>query len=124
MGRWATTCNECTTRYTWKGSSFPVPPCPKCQPKKGNTADGQGKRTLNAADDDARKADVDEALEQCERIIEMTEDVPDPGIDFAIGTRETTEGIQDTIERTQRVTKNQQEALDNMESALGNWLRR
>lgn len=120
MGRWATTCKDCGLRHTWTGPQFPVPDCPKCKPQKNGQ--GKGKGTLNAADDSDRKFDLGEALEKCERIIEMTEEVPDPGIDFAIGVREQTEGIYDTIERTQRVTRHQKEALDNMESGLSRWL--
>lgn len=120
MGRWAVTCKECGLRHTWTGPQFPVPGCPKCKPAK---AKGKAEsNTLDASDID-QDQNIREAHEQCNRIIEMAEEVPDPGIDFAIGVAESTEGIRDTIQKTQRVTRNQQEALDNMEFGLTRWLK-
>lgn len=118
MARWAFTCRKCGHRYTYSGAMHPVPPCPKCHPAKP-AAKGN---SLDARDDDRRKSAVLEALEQCDRIAEMVEDLPDRAADFGIGVGEKTADIRLTIEQMQTVTSNQQDALDNMEAGVSRWL--
>jgi hypothetical protein len=116
MARWAFTCRICKHRYTYAGAMTPVPPCPKCHPEKPK------KNTLDARDDQRRKSAVEEALEQCDTIAAMCEEVPERGADFAIGVAEKAADIRLTIERMQVVTRFQQDALDNMEAGVSRWL--
>lgn len=62
------------------------------------------------------------AIEQCNRILGMCEEMPDAGYDFAQSVHEKTEDIATWIETHKSVTGKMQEALDNMESGLSNWL--
>ncbi len=66
--------------------------------------------------------DVQEALDQCERIDEMCDEMPDAGFDFADSVRERVSSIAKTIEKRDRVTNGQFAALCNMEAGIGNWL--
>ena len=115
--RWSVTCGQCQQKYFWVGEKKPVPDCPVCHPAKKT-------QTLDAADEQRRKYDVAAAIEQCERIVAMCEDLPEAGEDFGLSVSEKTSDIWKTIEATRRVTRGQQEALDNMEEGVNRWLHR
>lgn len=74
---------------------------------------------LDSTDGDG---DWETAMEQCDRIISMCEEVRERGEDFAFGVMERTESIKGWIEENKTVTSAQLEALDNMESGVGRWL--
>jgi len=66
--------------------------------------------------------DVGKTIEQAEKIIELTEDLPDKAMEFGESVADRCQGIAGTLEVSNRVTKAQQEALDNMEAAVRKWL--
>ena len=123
MGRWAWKCKACGHRYTWNSiSPHPIPPCPKCNWGKA-TKGKESPHSLDANDDERRQANIAAALEQCDTILSLCDDMPDRASDFAISVAEQCAEVRETIERMQRVTSNQQEALDNWEAGLNRWLR-
>lgn len=68
---------------------------------------------------------VEEAKEQCERIIDIAEnEMPDRGADFAESVAEKTRKILETIEAGDCVTRHQLTALENMEGGLRRWTER
>lgn len=66
---------------------------------------------------------VEDAKEQCERILEKAEEIPDAGYDFAESVSEKCSSILVYIEKFKRVTPQQREALSNMEYGVDRWLR-
>ena len=66
--------------------------------------------------------EVQNAIEQCERILEMCDEVPDRGEEFADGVRERTQSIFEWIEENRHVTDAQITALENMESGVSRWI--
>jgi hypothetical protein len=105
-GNWARVCITCRKRFTWEGRAFPIPPCPHCNGKKPEES-----------------TPWQDALKQCDTIIELLDDVPAEGEDFADSVREKTESIRDWIERNKEVTSKQQQALDNMQAGAERWQR-
>lgn len=61
------------------------------------------------------------AIEQCERIIDMTDELPEAGWDFGESVAEKCRDIWKNIEKHNRVTEGQQDALDNMEDGVSRW---
>ncbi len=57
-------------------------------------------------------------LEQCDRIIDAAEDVPDRCTDFALSVIEKVASIKEWAEKRGSVTEKQQQALDNMEEGI------
>lgn len=108
---WAFTCKTCGHRYKWSGAMLPVPPCPKCKPQK--------KRVQLDATTDV----VAEAVEQCERIISLCEEVPERGEEFALSVMDSVREVMETIQATRHVTERQKEALDNWEGGVRVWIR-
>jgi hypothetical protein len=70
------------------------------------------------------KPEVTDALEQCERIIEMCGEMPERGEDFATSVEEGCREVMETIQGMNHVTPDQQRALDNWEGGLSRWLDR
>lgn len=70
------------------------------------------------------RPEVKEALEQCERIIEMCGEMPERGEDFSTSVEEGCREVMATIESMNHVTADQQRALDNWEGGLSRWLDR
>lgn len=71
----------------------------------------------------AEASSADDAIEQANRIIEMTQDLPAPGWDFGESVAEKCRSFIETIENSRRVSPAQQQALDNMESGVQAWFR-
>ena len=69
------------------------------------------------------KPEVKEALEQCENILAMCEDVPERGEEFADSVAAGVCEVAEKIEEQNRVTPDQQRALDNWESGVSAWIR-
>ena len=67
--------------------------------------------------------DVREALEVCDEMESLAEEVPSAGEDFAFDVLEKMRSIRGTIERSKSVTVNQKIALENMCSGLARWIR-
>lgn len=66
--------------------------------------------------------DWEAAIEQCDRIFDKCEEVPERGEDFAYSVMEKVESIRESIEKSERVTQGQLTALENMESGVDRWL--
>lgn len=73
---------------------------------------------------DESKAIVDEALDQCDRIADLCEQVPERGEDFASSVLEKVESIRDWIEENDHVTEKQLKSLENMEAGVLRWVER
>lgn len=69
-----------------------------------------------------RPEDVREALELCESILSMCDEVPEGGEEFVCSIREKVESIQEFVDEKNRVSPAQLNALKNMESGVGRWL--
>jgi hypothetical protein len=67
--------------------------------------------------------DAESAIAQAISIMEMCEEVPSTGKEFAQSVADRTADIAANIERNMRVTPGQQDALDNMERGVQGWLR-
>jgi len=63
-------------------------------------------------------------LDQCERILEMVDELPDRAEDFAISVGEKVRDMAKWIEERTVVTDKQKEALDNMQRGCERWLKR
>lgn len=72
--------------------------------------------------EDCLSLEAEEAVEQAEHIIEMCDDVPDAGLEFAMSVAEKCTDIAEAIERMGKVTAAMQTALDNMEAGVSKWL--
>ena len=66
--------------------------------------------------------DWEDAVEQCDRVLEKLEDMPTAGQDFADSVREKVEGIRESILKFENATTGQYAALDNMEEATDKWI--
>jgi hypothetical protein len=64
----------------------------------------------------------DEALELCDEIEEMLQDLPDRAAAFAQSVGEKIEDMGRWIEENEHVTQNQIDALQNMKSGCEKWL--
>lgn len=64
-----------------------------------------------------------EALDQCDHILELCDEVPTKGEDFAESVREKVESIAEWIRENEHVTDAQKESLDNMERGVSRWIR-
>jgi hypothetical protein len=63
-----------------------------------------------------------DAIEQCDRILEKCDEVPEEGIDFAESIRGKVRSMRTWIWNNGHVTDKQQTSLDNMESGVDRWL--
>jgi len=63
-------------------------------------------------------------LDQCERILEMVDELPERAEDFAISVGEKVRDMAKWIEERTVVTEKQKEALDNMQRGCERWLKR
>lgn len=75
-----------------------------------------------ASEPEPQDTDWEDAIEQCNRIMEMCNEVPERGEDFAYSVQQKVQEISETIEESERVTEAQQIALDNMESGVSRWI--
>lgn len=78
------------------------------------------KSSLELPPDD--ELDWRDALEQCNRIAELCDDIPERGEEFADSVREKAENYASWIRKNKEVTRRMQEALDNMEAGVNRWL--
>lgn len=69
-------------------------------------------------------SDVKYALELCEAIDSMADDVPERGSDFADSVRDKAHDIAFSIEEKDFVTEGQINALENMHAGLQRWIDR
>jgi hypothetical protein len=94
-------------------------PAPATQPP----ATSKFGRNISPPDDSPeRGVRVRRAIELCDEIDEMANEVPEPGFDFAESVRERAKAIGETVERLGRVTDAQTQALLNMRDGLAAWL--
>lgn len=63
-------------------------------------------------------------LDQCARILEMVDELPERASDFGESVGEKVADMAKWIEANKTVTEKQREALDNMESGAERWLSR
>lgn len=70
---------------------------------------------------DALSGPAGEAVEQCDRIFTLCDEMPERGEDFATEVAEKTQSIRDWIVEHDHVTDKQLNALSNMESGLERW---
>jgi len=68
--------------------------------------------------------DIDDAMLLVELILELADNIPEAGEDFAMGVCDTTQNIAKTIEEKGFVTEKQMEALENMQTGLLKWVER
>lgn len=83
---------------------------------------GRNSTDRERTEDDIKDDDAIKAVEQCDRILDACEDVPERGEDFASSVMEKVESIREVIVKHDRVTEGQLSALDNMETAVGRWV--
>ncbi len=72
----------------------------------------------------ATDPEVAEALELCDLVISMIDDLPTAGVEFGESVGDRVRGIAETIDHTGVVTANQRNALDNMRAGIERWLDR
>lgn len=68
------------------------------------------------------KPEVEDALEQGERILELCDEMPERGEDFADSVSAGCREVMAMIEERNHVTADQQRALDNWEDGLSRWI--
>ena len=66
--------------------------------------------------------DIEETIELAEEIKDLTEEIPEEGIDLACGITKSVEGIVSNIEAYGNVTDRQWDALENMKAGVEKWL--
>lgn len=66
----------------------------------------------------------EDAVKQCEHILELCAQVGGAGRAFAESVSEKVESIAETITQRQSVTEGQQLALGNMQRGVEKWIRR
>ena len=66
--------------------------------------------------------DWEKAINLCEEIISLLDDLPEKAEDFGYSIEEKVENIQMWIEQNAHVTPSQFDALDNMLSGVNKWL--
>lgn len=91
------------------------------QPKNATHATG-AVDGLDDMESDDSGTDWESAIEQCEKIIDLCDELPERAEDFNFSVLEKTESIRDWIAEHETVTPAQQDALDNMESGVMRWL--
>lgn len=132
---WWFACKTCKHRYSWVGTAV-IQPCPKCASAKSvgaQRATPAGTAQINAQTAQVRKsvtiplADSNskyrEAIDLCDEIESLAEDVPERGEDFASSVCDQAGGIRETVERLGAATDAQVTALENMKSGLSRWIR-
>lgn len=67
-------------------------------------------------------SDAEDALDQCDHILELCDEVPEKGEDFAESVREKVESIAAWIEENEHVTDAQKDSLNNMERGVSRWI--
>jgi len=67
---------------------------------------------------------VEGALNICENILEMLEELPEAAMGFAVSVEEKTKNMRDWIENKEYVTDKQYTALENMKSGCEKWMYR
>jgi hypothetical protein len=120
-GKWATTCKKCGTRYKWEGAMSPAPACPKCTSVEIMPQLAAGQQQVKQSPSRGIKVPMAEAtdsamhaLELCDEIESLAEDIPSAGEGFAASVCERTAAIRETVELTNYATDRQIEALENM----------
>jgi hypothetical protein len=68
-------------------------------------------------------SEAEEALNQCDHILELCDEVPEKGEDFAESVREKVESIAEWIRENEHVTDAQKDSLNNMERGVSRWIR-
>lgn len=69
-----------------------------------------------------RAGELQEAIELCDEIESLADEVPEAGEDFATSVSERTAGIRETIEENNYATPGQLSALENMRDGLARWI--
>lgn len=73
-------------------------------------------------DDGSELLAAEEAIEQCDNILELIEELPDRAEDFGDSIRTKVESMREWIVEHDHVTEAQQQSLDNMENGVLRWL--
>ena len=126
---WHFTCTACGFRYGWNGAAHQKPPCPKClraaeraaKPRQTEAVAVSSDRTLHVESPLADES-IGEAIEWCEMILEMIDELPDRAADFGESCGETVRGIRESIEQHQKITDGQRTALENIQRGVSRWL--
>jgi hypothetical protein len=66
---------------------------------------------------------VEEALERLAEIVDLCEQVPDRGAEFAESVAGGARSMAETIDRTQKVTEEQNRAIQNWDAGVRAWLK-
>jgi hypothetical protein len=115
-GAWAYTCPTCETRVRWQGAIADRPPCPKC------SIAPQGKR--NAETERELSESAARALQLCDDLESLIEDLPERAEDFAASLNEKMHSICQWVEANEHATESQITALENMIAGAERWLNR
>lgn len=94
----------------------PLPVADKSRQPAAATADEE-------FDDGSELLAADEAVEQCDNILELIEELPERAEEFGDSVREKVESMKAWIVEHDHVTEAQQQSLTNMESAVLRWIR-
>ena len=68
--------------------------------------------------------DWEAEIERCNELIDLCDEVPERGEEFASSVQEKAESIAATIEAREHVTERQTQAIDNMMAGVERWLDR
>lgn len=74
-------------------------------------------------DDGSELLAADEAIEQCDNILELIDELPERAEDFGMSVGEKVASIKTWIEQNDHVTDAQKQSLDNMQGAVLRWIR-
>ena len=69
-----------------------------------------------------QECDWEDALEQCQAIEELIDDLPERAEDFADSVLEKIQSIASWIEEKEHVTEGQLAAIENMHAGVSRWL--
>lgn len=69
-------------------------------------------------EDRMKNEEAIEAVDQCDRISDACEEVPERSEDFASSVMERVQDMRESIVRNDRVSPKMEAALDNMEAAI------
>ena len=64
----------------------------------------------------------EEALDACDDVLELCEELPDRAHDFGVSISEKVQGMKEWIEAEEHVTDRMEEALENMKTGVEKWM--
>lgn len=66
----------------------------------------------------------EEFVEECDRVLDRIDDLPERAEDFADGVREKIEGMRSWSTENEHVTEAMSDAVENIDGGVGRWLDR